>query len=168
MSSEKSKFLDTRRKKKTFSLISRKFGWFLMEMLQIFRLFKLGPQQEDSPKKNQPNCWSIPNSFERHQGENLQFASFFVSRFKSSTFFDLPEEEEGLRMSGECPIIFQQKLCWIASLTVTEEEKGRSKTKWIGGVLEDLKTLKVRNEKSAAVDRSKWRSCSRPSPYLEL
>jgi hypothetical protein len=27
-------------------------------------------------------------------------------------------------MSGGCPIIFKKKLCWIASLTATEEEKG--------------------------------------------
>jgi hypothetical protein len=31
------------------------------------------------------------------------------SRFKSSTFFNWPEEEVGLRRSEGCPIIFQQK-----------------------------------------------------------
>jgi hypothetical protein len=42
----------------------------------------------------------------------------------------------------------------------------RPKIRWIDGVLKDLKSLGVRNEKSAALDRSKWRrSCRRPRPY---
>jgi hypothetical protein len=105
-------------------------------MLQIFRLLKLGPQQED-PRRISQTVDRFPIHLSDIKGENLQFFSFFISRFKSSTFFNWPEEEVGLRMSGGCPIIFQQKLCWPTSLTVTGEEKGVRKP---DGLMECWKT----------------------------